>query len=180
MVSSTVGAGISWTYSQPTGISTVNFSNNTALQYGDNVAGVPTYLKPVSAEYYNAYSTTRRRDLSVSVGDPYPNSTIQDTQPGGLLPTIYMGIFDGYDNLVRNLNEGELQASVTGVTGSETYAPFLTFTTTISVKDGFFKIGNLNYSRLFIIKCISHAFRRHISLFKLVFTILYSINLTIH
>ena len=146
MHSNTIGAGIAWTYSEPTGIPSVTFSNNTASEYGENVAGVPTYLKVVSAEYYNAYSTSSRRDLSVSVGDPYPNLTINSTQPGGFLPTIYMGIFDRYGDLVRNFNEGELQASVIGITGSETYAPFLTFTTTISVKNGLYKIGNLNYS----------------------------------
>ncbi|CAI2387538.1 unnamed protein product [Moneuplotes crassus] len=143
MKSHTIGGGISWTYYEPTGIQTAQFSNNTATEYGDDIAGVPTYLKAVSAEYYNSYISRNRRDLSVSVGDPYPNSTINDCQPGGLLPTVYLGIFDGYDNLVKHLNEGELQASVTGITGNETYTPFLTFTTTISVKNGLFNINNL-------------------------------------
>jgi hypothetical protein len=59
------------------------------------------------------------------------------------MPTLNLGIFDAYDNLVTNLNSGELKATVVNLSGNQKYTPSVTFSTTLSVKHGLFNISDL-------------------------------------
>lgn len=145
--SATVGGAIAWVYDEPIDINTTTFTNNTAVEYGDDISAVPQKLSTVSKEFYDANIATTRRVLFTN-NDPYPTNTISDQKSGGTLPTLYIGIFDIYDNLVKSDNGSLLRPSIYNAnsvtSGSSTYEPYITETSSITSVNGLFKIEGLS------------------------------------
>lgn len=138
----TKGGAVSWTNLLPTGLEDSTFVNNTAIDYGDNIAAIPQKLKTVSQEFYDA-NIDVDGDVDFENVDPYPDLRITDQNSGSELPVIYLGIFDQYDNLVKTDVGSTLVSSVT-VNSSQSYAAFLTESKTISSINGLFKIEGIS------------------------------------
>jgi hypothetical protein len=143
--SSSIGGAVSWTYSKPDGLEGSTFSNNVAALYGNDVSSVAQKLKSVSQEYYDANVNVDGAITTVTVGDPYPTNTITNHQSGGVLSTMYFGIFDQYDSLVKSDSGSNLVVSV-NVNPTDTYTPFLDGNTIVVSTRGLFKIENVGMS----------------------------------
>jgi hypothetical protein len=145
--SATVGGAIAWVYDEPVDINTTTFTNNNAFEYGDDISAVPQKLSTVSKAFYDANIATTRRVLFEDT-DPYPTDTISDQKSGGTIPTLYIGIFDIYDNLVKSNNGALLRPSIHNAksvtAGSNTYEPYITETSSITSVNGLFKIEGLS------------------------------------
>jgi hypothetical protein len=145
--SATVGGAIAWIYDEPVDIDTTTFTNNNAVVYGDDISAVAQQLATVSEAYYNANMMSSRRSL-IDDNDPYPNNTVSSQMSGGELPTLYIGIFDKYGNLVKSENGALLRPAVENpisvTVANSTYEPFITETASITSTNGLLKVEGLS------------------------------------
>lgn len=139
--SNTTGGAIAYTYYQPTGIDSNTFIQNRARLYGNNIASVPQKILLVTKEFYlqNIDSEGDQNALA-----KVEQSVISSHQSGGQLKEIYIGIFDMYNILCKNINEKELVVEAIRKTGDK-YNPTINGNAVFSAVNGLFNITGIQF-----------------------------------
>jgi hypothetical protein len=94
-------------------------------------------------KFYDANIETGGTINNILPVNPFENNIILNQRSGGILPDIYIGIFDNYDNLVKTQQNELLEISI--VESSEfTFKSYISGEDSVRSKNGLFKFSNLN------------------------------------
>ena len=99
-VSETKGGALNYLYMKPQNITTNKFTNNTAVNYSNDISSHPVKLKRITEEYYlQNYNTTG--DVLTTSENFETTNTVPLHRSGANLPAIYIGLFNEFDTLVK-------------------------------------------------------------------------------
>ena len=113
------GGAIYWNYYEPTGLDNLQFTNNSAILYGNNKACFSQNMEMVLTSRRYSTNTVRlnfRRQLTTS-------SNISGQRSGGSLPTITVYLRDKFGQVVGSDTSSTATISITSTTPGATYTP---------------------------------------------------------
>lgn len=94
------GGGLKWNYFEPT-MKDINFKNNTAEVYGDDIASVAKYLIRINKEQIGS------KYLRQISNEPENRTGMEKVQSGGKL-SLYFGLIDKYETFVKTDSKSKL------------------------------------------------------------------------
>ncbi|CDW85824.1 UNKNOWN [Stylonychia lemnae] len=115
------GGAIYWTILEPIFDSNnLNFIDNSAFQYGDNLACFPQKLGSLSVNQYLAHilklgliENTNQRLLQYTTAEKIQYfQSIQSQKSGGAIPIIYMALIDQYGQIVGSDSNSKVRISI--------------------------------------------------------------------
>lgn len=130
------GGAIYWNYVEPLNIETVNFDDNQAQLYGNDIACFAQEVISISQDEYNS-GLSRRLSTEVDTSD----NSVSSQLSGGTLPDIHLALIDKY-GVIINIDSGSFAnlaianselsstytASIRGVTAVQAYQGMYRFT----------------------------------------------------
>ena len=138
------GGGMFWNYNQPSNISLITFTSNTATLYGNDYGWFAQKMTRIEESVYNSsLSLQRSLDSGLSGTD---SITLSDQQSGGTIPTIYLALVDEFGQYVGSDSTSTATISIVSSTTGETYSPTLVGTTTQSASRGMFAFSSLVFT----------------------------------
>ena len=136
------GGSIYWDYIEPEGINDPEYINNTATQYGNNIACFPQRLIQITSGQY-ADNSRLLLDDSVHGLD---SISIADQGSGHLLPEIYLAYVDQYDQIVGHDSSSSTTLNINITDAPDIYTPVLSGTTSLTAANGKFAFIDISFT----------------------------------
>eukprot|EP00347_Sterkiella_histriomuscorum_P001991 403369895 len=113
------GGAIHWETLEPV-FTSVKYSSNKALLYGNDVSCFAQRLATVNSTYYNSFLAERSTDeeslrqlqTTSTSSQLVTDTSIKSQQSGGYIPTTYMGLVDKYGQIVGSDSSSKIRAIV--------------------------------------------------------------------
>ncbi|CDW88635.1 UNKNOWN [Stylonychia lemnae] len=152
----TGGGAIQWNYLEPTfkNVITqrltelqVNYKNNTAGVYGDNISSVSRVLQQLTKDQYLSVkakfdTSTSNERMIRALQDNSQQGITQKQKSGGVMDPIYFALIDKYGFIVTSDETSKLYLQVNQNSNYKYQTTFET-ETTFSIKNGVFAVDNL-------------------------------------
>ena len=105
------GGGMTWTMLEPNFTNSINFQNNSALLYGNDISCFAQNLITLTYSEYLSY-LNKTNSTSKRLSESKTSQLLSGIRSGGELQDIYLAIVDKYGVIVGNDNKSKVTLRV--------------------------------------------------------------------